>query len=329
LTSQPSGASRLAFDGRRQRLAGLETAAEYTLGLAFPSRLRATGVLGTHSGARYAMQLRSRATAVLCLATLLVAVPASAQYGARRRVLSDPATGETYHVEIGGSLWNPTPTILIRSESLGIIGDQIDFIEDFQIEKATFKQLKVVLRPGRKHKLRFEFTPIRYSNDDARLRRSIIFNGQRFDVALPVATELKWNAIRYGYEWDFVYRDRGFVGLLLDLKQTNVEASIENIFVGREFISAKAPIPAIGIIGRGYVAPNVSITGEFSGFKLPDFDEDYKGKYFDFDFYGTVNFSDHFGAQAGYRSLTVFYKVESDQGDLKIKGLYFGGVARF
>jgi hypothetical protein len=42
-----------------------------------------------------------------------------------------------------------------------------------------------------------------------------------------------------------------------------------------------------------------------------------------------VNFTDQVGAQAGYRSLTVFYRVEEDQGDLKMKGLYFGGVVRF
>jgi hypothetical protein len=274
------------------------------------------------------MRLRLRLTPVLCLAFLLTALPAAAQYGAAG--LADPATGESYHVEIGGYLWNPTPTIAISSESLGIIGSQIDFVEDFDIEKVTFKQLKVVLRPGRKHKLRFEYTPIRYSNDNARLDRSIVFNGQRFDISLPVATDLKWNAMRFGYEWDFVYRDRGFLGLLLDLKYTDVQASIENVFVGREFVSAKAPIPTIGVIGRVYPVPNVSLTGEFTGFKLPEsIDENYKGKYYDFDMYGTVNFTHNFGVQAGYRSLTVFYLVDEDQGDLKLKGLYFGGVVRF
>ena len=65
-------------------------------------------------------------------------------------------------------------------------------------------------------------------------------------------------------------------------------------------------------------------------FKLPEsIDEDYRARYYDFDLYGTVNFNNHIGVQAGYRSLTVFYKVETDTGDLKMKGLYFGAVARF
>ena len=77
-------------------------------------------------------------SAALCLA----ATPASAQYGAKP--MSDPATGESYHVEIGGYLWFPTPDILISSEALGIVGSQIDFVSDLGIEKTKFRQLKTV-----------------------------------------------------------------------------------------------------------------------------------------------------------------------------------------
>jgi hypothetical protein len=93
---------------------------------------------------------------------------------------------------------------------------------------------------------------------------------------------------------------------------------------------ARAPIPAIGVIGRGYVAPNVSITGEFTAFKWPEtIREGYGGKYFDFDLYGTANFNDHVGAQFGYRTFTVDYHVDEDRGDFKLRGLYFGGAFRF
>jgi hypothetical protein len=117
---------------------------------------------------------------------------------------------------------------------------------------------------------------------------------------------------------------------VLDLKYTDVEAALTNSLIGREFARAQAPIPAIGGTGRVYVVPNVSITGEFTMFKLPEgIDEDYRARYYDFDLYGTVNFSDHFGAQVGYRSLSVFYEIDRDSGDMKMKGLYFGGAVRF
>jgi hypothetical protein len=256
----------------------------------------------------------------------LQAVPAWAQYAVKH--ISDPATGEKYHVELGGDFWYPTPDIAITSESLGIIGSRIDFVTDLAIEKTRFKQLKVVLRPTQKHKLRFEYTPITYEAVGT-IKRDIVFNGQKYPVSLPVATNLQWKAYRFVYEYDFVSRDRGFFGLLLEAKYTEVQATLSNILV-TEFVSAKAPIPTIGAIGRVYVAPNISITGELSGLRTGSlFGEDYRAHYADFDLYGTVNFNDYVGAQAGYRSFDVFYHVKEDEGELNLKGLYFGGVVRF
>jgi hypothetical protein len=272
------------------------------------------------------MRSRAAAVSVFFLAVGLFAVPAHAQYGTRP--ISDPATGEDYHVEISGFLWAPTPDIVITSEALGILGSQIDFVEDLGIEKSTFKQFRAVLRPGRQHKFRFEYTPIRYESS-ALLRRSIIFNGIEFPVAIPVNTDLNWRAYRFGYEYDFLYRDRGFLGLILEAKYTDVEATLSNV-IDTEFVRARAPIPAIGLIGRVYPAANISITGEFSAFKLPDsINEDYGAKFYDFDLYATVNFTDYVGAQGGYRSFNVFYRIDDDEGELNLKGLYFGGVLRF
>ena len=272
------------------------------------------------------MQLHFRTT-VIGVALMLAAVPASAQYGARDA--SDPAIGEKYHVEFGGALFSPSPTLLITSEGLGIPGDEIDFVREFGLETQTFKQMRIVLRPARKHKFRYEFIPISYEKE-ATLSRSFVFNGQRYNVSLPVLAELKWSAMRFSYEYDFVYQDRGYFGLVLDLKYTDVEAALTNALVGRQFAHATAPIPAIGGTGRVYVVPNVSITGEFTLFKLPDsIDEDYRASYYDFDLYGTFNFNHHIGVQGGFRRLSVFYEIERDTGAMKMKGLYFGFAARF
>ena len=124
-------------------------------------------------------------------------------------------------------------------------------------------------------------------------------------------------------------RSRASSGFLLEAKYTDVEATLSNV-LDTEFVHARAPIPAVGFIGRGYVAPNISITGEFSFFQLPqDISEDYKAKYYDFDLYGTVNFTDHFGAQGGYRSFDVFYHINEGRGRPDGQGFYFGGLVRF
>jgi hypothetical protein len=279
------------------------------------------------------MRTRACRTASLCLlATLFAAAPAAAQSSGGRP--SDAATGETYHIEVAGTIWDPSPDIVLSSESLGIPGDQIDFVNTLGVMKTNFKQLKVVLRPARKHKFRFEYTPIHYQAT-ATVETSFVFNGQRYSIGVPVTTDLKWNAFRFGYEWDFLYRNRWFAGLVLDAKYTDVSATLTANLGGSpdvEYTHARAPIPAIGGIGRVYVVPNISITGEFTAFKLPDQALDstaYGGKYYDFDLYGTVNFNDHVGAQVGYRSVDVFYKVQQDNGTMNLGGLYIGGVVRF
>jgi hypothetical protein len=270
--------------------------------------------------------MRITAAAVLVLSLFASPGPASAQY--RGQTPSDRATGETYHVEIGGMLWRPTPDIAITSEALGIIGSRIDFVTDLGIEKSTFRQLKVVLRPSTKAKFRFEYTPITYTAR-ATQRRPVDFNGISYPIALPVDTLLEWKAYRFGFEYDFVYGNRGFVGLLLEAKYTDVDATLANV-IDTQFVRARAPIPAVGFIGRAYPVSNISITGEFSFFKLPEsLNEDYRAKFYDFDLYGTVNFTDNFAAQAGYRSFDVLYHVDEDEGELRLKGLYFGGLVRF
>jgi hypothetical protein len=271
------------------------------------------------------MSTRKALVSVCLLALMGGAAPLYAQAPLQT---SSRATGENYHVEISGSFWAPTPSLLINSESLeGILGSDIDLIDDLGVERKWFKQLRVVLRPATKHKFRFEYTPIGYEAEKV-IERDLVFNGILFPVNIEVQTELTWRAYRFAYEYDFFYRDRGFVGLVLEAKYTDVEAQLTNNF-DSEFVRARAPIPAIGLIGRGYVAPNISITGEFTFFKLPEIDEKYSGRYFDLDIYGTVNFIENVGVQGGWRSFDVLYKVDNDNGDLQVRGFYFGGVVRF
>ena len=62
-----------------------------------------------------------------------------------------------HHVEVGGLFWDPTPDIrLITSESLGIIGSTIDFVDDLGIEKKSLQTAQVVLRPGTEYSFALE-----------------------------------------------------------------------------------------------------------------------------------------------------------------------------
>jgi hypothetical protein len=265
---------------------------------------------------------------MLFVALVLTASPALAQF--RPRTISDPATGEKYHIEGSAGFWNPTATMSISSEALGIGGTTIDFKKDLGLKDKRFGELHAVLKASRKHKFRFQYIPIKYTQQ-ATVPRDIVFNGQLYRVGIPVNSALEWKAYRFGYEYDFIVKDRGFGGFILDFKYTDVQASLATPVQAKpEFAHARAPIPALGGIVRVYLVPIVSITGELTGIKVPDsVSKDFKAHYADLDIYGTVNVTNNIGAQLGYRSFDVGYLVDQDTGSFKLKGLYFGVVARY
>ncbi len=275
--------------------------------------------------------MRKMTGVLICsvLLSIVVAARADAQYR-KYPAAESAAIGEAYHIEVSGDLWKPSPALTISSEALGIIGDEINAVDDLGFESTRFKELRVVLRPGKKHKFRFDYIPIKFEAETT-LRRDITFNGILYRASLPVNSALDWKAYHFGYEYDFLYHDRWYVGLMLEAKYTDVNVNL-NSPIDSEYASIAAPIPAIGGVVRVYPLSSVSITGEINGFKLPtsvDKDKRYDGKYLDFNVYGTVNLSANFGAQVGYRKMDVMYKVKKDTGDFTLKGLYFGAVARF
>lgn len=273
----------------------------------------------------------------LVAAIFLTAAPAMAQFQPRR--LEDPATGEKFLVEGSAGFWGPGASMQVRSAALGLAADNIDAKEDLGLTDSRFREVHLVLKAARKHKLRFQYIPIHYSKEGHRIARQVVFNGQRYDAQIPINWNIEWKAYRFSYEYDFIVRSRGFGGVILDAKYTDIYASLQAPLPGLQFVHAKGPIPAIGGIARVYVVPNISITGELTGITIPDsISQRFKdlqpdGHYFDLDIYGTLNFTNNVGAQIGYRSLDVGVAY-LDNGiangvDFKLRGLYFGIVARY
>jgi hypothetical protein len=228
--------------------------------------------------------------------------------------------------EFGVMFWTPSPELTLSTDALVGAGvNEVDFVQEFGIEDKYFPEFRATL--GRDHKFRASFVTFSYDAETT-ITRTIVFQGRTFNIGAPATADIKWNLYKFGYEWDFVSRDRGFFGFIADLKYNTVEASIDSpALTAAATADVTAPVPTIGVIGRGYLAPAVSITGEFSGLKLSRGDNEVK--FFDFDLYGTVTFGRNVGVQGGYRSVVADYIIDEDTGDLKMKGLYFGAVVRF
>lgn len=265
----------------------------------------------------------------LFLTTIVTLLPALAPDAAAQfRPPTPPPGGEDYHVELTGLGWRATPVLVINSESLGILGTDVDLVEDLGIESKMLWEGKLVLRPARKHKFRFHYLPMQYLADTV-VQREFVFNGLRYRAGLPVTTTANLTTWRVGYEFDFIHRERGYLGFLADLKYTDVDVTLDSP-LGSEFTKQGAPVPSFGGTGRVYATPSLSLTGEVTFFKVPEnLADNYDGRYLDYDVYATYNVNRNVGAQLGYRSIEAFYEVDFDRGDLQFKGWYFGGVVRF
>jgi hypothetical protein len=261
------------------------------------------------------------AAAVLCLTPSA----AHAQYAAPE--LRTDGIGEKYHVEVAGTLWMPSLFGVISSEQFGIIGDEIDFVNDLGFKRTRFGDLRIVLRPSQKHRFRIQYTPVVYEAETT-LNRTVIFNGLTYPVSLPIQSTFGWKVWRLGYEYDFFYTPRGFAGVLLEARMTEFSAELNSV-IARESTVARGPLPAIGGVGRFYIIPEVAINFELTGFKVPDIDPKYEANYFDWDIHGTFNVNQYVGMQVGWRRMTTFLNIENDLGDTKFQGLWFGGVVRY
>ena len=238
-----------------------------------------------------------------------------------------PAMGENYRIEVGGAWWKPSLLGSVSSDRLDLIGSRIDLVGDLGFGQARFKDLRITARPARNHKIRFQYTPLEYAAS-GQLARQIVFAGQVFDVALPIDSRLGWKVWRFGYEWDFISKSRGFVGVLFEARKTELTAALSSLAVTGE-VAAQAPLPAIGVVARAYPLPDLAVNFELSGLKVPPIDDKYEGNYSDMEISGTVNVTDNLGVTLGWRRLDTNIRIERDFGDLKFRGLWYGGAIRF
>jgi hypothetical protein len=270
------------------------------------------------------------ATLLLLLAS---ASTATAQF--KPRIIQEATLGDKYTIEGGADFWFPTADLTVASGGsgalAGIPGTDINAKRDLGLADKNLPQLNLVLKAGRRHKLRVQFVPIKYEQS-AILSRQVDFNGQRYAVGVPVNSTLDWKALRLGYEYDFVIKSRGYGGFIIEDKQTDVRVDIATPLSNppTQFAHARAPIPALGGVARYWIVPRLNVTADVTGFKIPDsVDDRYNAHYVDIDVYGTLNATKTVGIKVGYRSIDLGYKFKEDTGTLKLKGAYVGVVARY
>lgn len=221
--------------------------------------------------------------------------------------------------------WKPAPQLILSTEVRGTALPPVDLVEEFAIEDKWFPEYRATL--GRGHKFRFSYVKLNYT-EDATIQRTFTFQGRTFSIGAPATADIEWDLWKLGYEWDFVAREQGYFGVIADVKFNQITASVDSPLL-REAATTDvtAPVPTIGVAGRGYLSSALAIGGEFSGLKITR--DEFVVRLLDFDIHATVSVSRHLGGQVGYRSVDADYTIDEDTGDLEMRGLYFGGFVRF
>lgn len=232
--------------------------------------------------------------------------------------------GEDFHVEFDVLWWRPSPDLTVNTGRLASVGvTDFEFASTFGIEDVWVSDFRFLYRPARKHRIRFGYAPTRYE-ESAVLTRVIDFGGKTFTGT--AAADVRWSLWRVGYQWDFISRDRAFVGVLGEVKYNRMRASVRANGQG-EVLEVNAPAPTIGVNGRFYPHRHVAVAGEFAVFKYSG--GDLEGTFFDIDVSATASVTKNLGFQGGFRTVSADFFLDDKSGDLMLKGVYAGFVSRF
>jgi hypothetical protein len=247
--------------------------------------------------------------------------------------------GETYRFEVSVEGWSTLPSTMMYSDtetvtsgstSTIVTGTDINFKEQLGLPTQKWAPaFHVVIRPQPKHKIRVDYYPLHYK-ESATLFASINFSGQTYLAGQTVASTLKWDEWQFGYEYDVLTFERGYIGGVAGMNFYSVSGELSN---GSQAAIAGVhiPMPGLGAIARYYATPRVSFVAAYTGYFLPGGDTRTHGHVNDVDLYGTINVSKYVGIQGGYRFFNASHRFDSpvNTGNFTLGGGFLGGTFRY
>jgi hypothetical protein len=156
----------------------------------------------------------------------------------------------------------------------------------------------------RKHHLLFSASPVSYSNS-ATLARTIMFQGETYNVGTQASSDIRSFSFAPGYQWDFIRRNRGYVGLETQLNLLDSTATVTGTVVVNDQNATRtasgsffAPLPVIGIHARGYPMQSgrLAVEGLVNGMYFFGYGDFYSARGF-----ASVGITRRFRAIAGYQ----------------------------
>ncbi len=247
---------------------------------------------------------------------MAVAVAAAAPLAAAE---SERPAAERYNVRVEYLWWSPQPGGEVQKGYGDRQGTLLDVQADLALQENGANPLRGVLRLGESWKFRGSWSPIDFQGDTVGQR---IFSYGNIAVApgQQVRTSIKGNYATAELEWDGLQRPQGYAGLLFGVKYFDVDTLLLDVDTEHRVTETKRlPVPVLGLTGRVYPHPRLSLEGEFSGLTLGD-----RGHVWEWLVAGRVQVVRHLAGTVGYRGLKLSGKDERDSLHLDLGAWTFG-----
>ncbi|HEY1213876.1 MAG TPA: hypothetical protein VGE93_09630 [Bryobacteraceae bacterium] len=211
---------------------------------------------------------------------------------------------ENFKVELTGSAW-----MVNSSGQLFIEGSSFDFKNELHVEQnqPTFYG-KLVVKPGRKHRIVMEGTPFRLSGF-ASMQQSGTYRGQQYTVNGSLKSSAELDYAFAGYQYDVWSKPMGHLGFsvggaYLDASGT-VQATSVSLLGSANFTLSKSEtigLPLAGMEFRIFPVPHhslIEVNGEVRGMAFGDY-----GHFIEGGGNAGINLG-HFAIEAGYRAVNA------------------------
>ncbi len=196
--------------------------------------------------------------------------------------------------------------------------DFIDFNEDLGFENVRTFDARMIIQFRKGKKFRAGYTPLDYTGDqDA--PKTFTYGDTRYERFTRVVSSAKGGYLSADFQWDFIQKPWGFLGLIVGAQAIDVDVSVVDVADNvREVDTYRMAVPVAGLAARAY-SGKFSFEGEISGLTVGD-----RGNVFDT--HGMVRFhvSDRLALQGGYRLLRVTGNEGDAEVNLRMRGWVYG-----
>jgi hypothetical protein len=171
---------------------------------------------------------------------------------------------EDFRIEVSGYGWLTSVQGTLQS---GVF--PVDLRSDLDLADRTTFFGRLVVKPGRRHKVVIEGAPYRFSGTN-RLNRTVTFNNRTYLIQDTVVSSAELTYFSGGYQFDVVTGDRGFAGLYAGAAYLDGSGTLTSNTAGVTASSnQRVGLPLAGAAFRGWVIPRVvSISGDVKGMAL-------------------------------------------------------------